>query len=522
MNILSDFWPIPFKAQHTMKQIDKLVINAFLRLFALIFCVGLFVLLMQFFLIYFRELIGKGLGWSIYAQLASYFTVIAIKQAFPLASLVASMMAMGGLGEHHELTALKSAGISLPRVLLPSFGVVFLFSILAFFSNSYVAPYAQSSAFDLLYDLPQKKPSLAIKEGAFYDGLPGYSIKIRKKLDDKKSLQGIMIYDHTQNRGNVSLTMAESGELYTIHDESYLVLELFDGHNYVEEPAPASTPEGPERAVPPFYRSSFKAQKLIFDLDSFKMKRKKGQFSHHRMAKNARQLAADVRVMKGAIQVAQQSLQAKALRDMATPKSTEAAAQVVLPAAANILQFKAYVEQSQDQSQTSNSSPGLYKATDLAHIYGEALEQARELRSEVALQKGKQKRLEGEIRKYELERYQMMAWAVTCLVAFLIGAPLGAIIKKGGLGIPLLISTILIVGHYILEMLGEKWAIAGMIDTFSGAWLANGFLLPFGLFFLIQAYRDARLLEADFYMVMFGRIKKQLSKARRLLSRPRN
>ena len=508
-----------------MKQIDKLVISAFLRLFVLIFCVGLFVILMQLFLIHFSLLIGKGLGWSIYVQLASYFTVIAIKQAFPLASLVASIMAMGSLGEHHELTALKSAGISLPRILLPSFGVVFLFSILAFFSNSYVAPYAQSSSFDLLSDLHQKKPSLAIKEGAFYDGLPGYSIKVRKKLDDKKTLQDIMIYDHTQNKGNISLTMAESGELYTIHDEAYLVLELFNGRNYVEEPAPASTPEHQERAVPPFYRSSFKAQKLIFDLDSFKLKRKKNQFTNYYRTKNARQLATDARNMKRAIQKAQQSLQAKALGDLAASDSTEAAAQVVLPAVANILQLKAYAkQQNQDRANNPNAAvpSGLYKAADLAHIYDEALEQARELRHEVALRGDKQKRLEKYIREHELERYQMMAWAVTCLVAFLVGAPLGAIIKKGGLGVPILISTILIAGHHIFEMLGEKWAKAGMIGTLSGAWLANGFLLPFGIFFLIQAYRDARMLEADFYAVMFGRIKKQLSKARRLFRRFRN
>ena len=156
-------------------------------------------------------LIGKDLGWTVYAQLAFYVGILATKQAFPVAILLGSIMAMGNLGEHHELTALKSAGISLPRVLLPLFGFVFLLSVLVFFSNGYVVPRANLNALSLLSDLTKKKPSVAIKEGIFYDGIPGYSIKVRKKLEDENTLQGVMIYDHTQNRGNVSLSIAESG-----------------------------------------------------------------------------------------------------------------------------------------------------------------------------------------------------------------------------------------------------------------------------------------------------------------------
>ena len=519
-----------------MKKIDKLILSAFFGLFVLTFCVAFFVLLMQFFLSQFDELIGKGLGLTVYAQLAFYVSIMATKQAFPLAILLASIMAMGNLGEHHELTALKSAGISLPRVLLPLFGLVFLLSVLAFFANSYVVPRASLNVASLLYDLGKKKPSIAIKEGVFYDGIPGYSIKVRKKLDDQKTLQDIMVYDHTQDRGNVSLTMADAGKLYTIQDEAYLVLELFNGHNYIEEPAQGNSPGSNARQLPQFYRSSFKAQRLILSLESFKLYRtKKELFTGFYKTKNARQLAADVVAMKGAIQAAKQSLQEEALRHLIDPGSTEptaaATAPVDLPAAANILHLKAYAEHHQGKPQKESPSGvtdlpteplKLYKATDLAPIYREALEQARTLRSEVASQVAETKRLEREIKRHELQQYKMIAWAVTCIVVFLVGAPLGAIIKKGGLGVPLIIATALIVWHYIFEMLGEKWANTEVIDTFSGAWLANGLLLPFGLFFLIQAYRDARLLEADFYAVLLAKIKKYVGKASSLFRRPRN
>jgi len=514
-----------------MKKIDKLILFSFLGLFVLIFCVAFFVLLMQFFLLHFDALIGKDLGWTVYAQLAFYVGILATKQAFPVAILLGSIMAMGNLGEHHELTALKSAGISLPRVLLPLFGFVLLLSVFVFFSNGYVVPRANLNALSLLSDLTKKKPSVAIKEGIFYDGIPGYSIKVRKKLEDQNTLQGVMIYDHTQNRGNVSLTIAESGKIYTTHDEAYMVIELFNGHNYIEAPPQANTTEDDEQ-VSQFYRSNFKTQKLLFSLESFKLSRtNKELFSGSYRTKNARKLAVDVTAMHRSIQAGKQSLSTEALGFPMLFDSIELAdatiAQGASLEAANILTLKAYVEQHRrDKTQPEAlaattdlpktlSTP--YTITDLDCIYREALKQARAFKGKIALQVAETKRLEIEIRKHALEWHKMMAWAVSCIVVFLVGAPLGAIIKRGGIGIPLMIATGLIVWHYIFEMLGEKWANAGVINPFSGAWLANWLLLPFGVFFLSKAYRDARLLEAEFYGRVLGKIKEYMYKVGKLL-----
>jgi len=498
-----------------MKKIDKLILVSFLKLFGLTFCVAFFVLLMQFFLLHFDALIGKGLGLTVYMQLTSYVGIVSTKQAFPLAILLSSIMTLGNLGEHHELTALKSAGISLTRVLWPLSGFVLLLSIGVLLSNGYAVPRANLDAVSLLYDLGKKKPSVAIKEGIFYDGIPGYSIKVRKKLDDQTTLQGIMIYDHTQCKGNISLTIAESGKIYTVYDEAYMAIELFNGHNYIEE-LPHNNPiEGHHGQSGQFYRSSFKTQKLLISLESLKLARTKQElFAHSCRAKNAKKLANDVADMKKSIQNVQHSLRTEALGSFLQVKSTKradaTAVQSALLEKANILHFKAYAEQHQNhQKKTSLGHPSLpYTVADCIQIHREALKSANSFRDKLDLQAIEIRKLKKEIRKHNLEWHKMMAWAVSCIVVFLVGAPLGAIIKKGGLGVPLIIATGLIVWHYIFAMLGEKWANEGVIDTFSGAWLANWLLLPFGLFFLRQAYKDARLLEAEFYILLFMKSKR--------------
>jgi lipopolysaccharide export system permease protein len=520
-----------------MKKIDKLILSSFLGLFFLTFCVAFFVLLMQFFLLHFDVLIGKGLGLVIYTQLASYVGIVATKQAFPLAVLLSSIIALGNLGEYCELTALKSAGVSLPRVLLPLFCFVLLLSLLVFFSNSYIVPRANLNASSLLYDLTKKKPSVAIKEGVFYDDIPGYSIKVRRKMDDQVTLQGIMIYDHTQDGGAVSLTMAESGKIYTIHDEAYMVIELFNGHSYIDPPPQANMTETHERQIPQFYRSSFESQKLLLSLESFKLARtKKELFSNSYKTKNTQKLASDVVAMKNSIRQVTQFLSTEALNRLIQLDSSELAEATTKPGdlleIANILELKKAYAKHHHRDKTQSEQPvitadlppapsTLYRATDLSCIYTAALKQARTFKRGLALQATETKRLEKEIRKHELERHKMMAWAVSCIVVFLVGAPLGALIKKGGIGIPLIIATCLIVWHYIFEMLGEKWANEDLIDAFSGAWLANSLLLPFGLFFLRQAYKDARLPEAEFYTMLLARIKKYVRKVSNLYGPPR-
>ena len=503
-----------------MKKIDKLILGPFLKILALTFCVILFVLLMQFFLIYFDELIGKGLGWGVYMQLSWYILVSATREAFPLTILIASIISLGSLSEHFELTAIKSAGISLPRVLQPLLVFVGLLSISVLLFNSYLVPQSNLKLLNLLYDMSRKKPTLSIKEGIFYDGIPGYSIKVSKKLPDQKTLQGIIIYDHTDEQGNVSLATAETGVLYTIQNESYLVLELFDGHNYLEEPAQAASVKGDGPVVPRLYRSSFKTQKLIISLASFKLSRTKQElFATFTKAKNIQQLGAEARAMEEEICTARQELEHNFQQHLLLHKlqpSDEALEPIPPPEVANILRLNTYLAQRLENQQHRDTTPNtsaefstLYQHKDALRVVQKALENAKNFHKELRDQTSETQQLQKDIRSYNLEMHTMVALAVNCILVLLIGAPLGALVKKGGLSVPIIIAVTLVVLYYVVAVTAEKWASAGFISPFLGAWAGNFISMPFCLFLMYQAYRDSRMLEIGFYTRLLKRARKK-------------
>ncbi|MCG8384751.1 MAG: LptF/LptG family permease, partial [Cytophagales bacterium] len=217
-----------------MKKLDKLILSSFLGPFFLTFLVVVFILLTQHMLKYFDDIVGKDLGWDVLAQLFFHFAVFMTPIAIPLAILLSSLMTFGNLGEHFELTAIKSAGISLLRALLPIFIFVLGLTVIAFYSNNYFVPKSALEAYSLLYDIKQKKPALDLKQGAFYNGIPDFSIKVNKKHKDGRTLEDIIIYDHRNQNGNKKVTLADSGAMYTILDDRFLKLELFNGHFYFE------------------------------------------------------------------------------------------------------------------------------------------------------------------------------------------------------------------------------------------------------------------------------------------------
>lgn len=510
-----------------IKKIDKLVLVPFIGLFILTLGIAIFIMLMQFFLIFFDELIGKDLGYSMYLQLFFYFGITATPKAFPLATLLASLIAFGNLGESAELTALKSAGTSLLRIILPLLIFVGLLSVFVFFSNGYLVPKVTSKAYSLLYDLRKKKPSIAIKAGIFYNGIPDYSIRVEKKLPDQKTLLDIIIYDHSKNKGNIAVTTAESGQLYTTPDNRYLVVELFNGHVYLEEPVegPATKPQ--EAVIPSFYRTSFKVQKLLLDLDAFKLTRSdKDLFSYYHTTKNARQLQAKINELKATIGAAKQSL----LLDLQQPWSLsaqEAATKVpdnpeTLADSNNIIALQAAARLqapdqallSKDRMPTQASSTQSADAQDqLSALTEKALSQAKDTSHKLAIKARDLSRENKELAEYEIEKHKRMASAIGCMIMLLIGAPLGALIKKGGLGIPLLIATVFILLYYMADMFGTRWAKAGLVDSITGAWASNFILLPFGLFFLRQAQKDSRLLDRDAYAILLARVLKYIRKS---------
>ncbi len=581
-----------------MKKLDKLILGSFLGPFLLTFLVVDFILLIVNMLKYFDEIFGKGLGFWIYAELIGYFVISISPMALPLAVLLSSLMTFGNLGEHFELTAIKSSGISLIRAMRPIGIFAVLLTISAYLSNNYLVPKVNLKTFSLLYDIRMKSPALDIKEGVFYAGIPNYSIKVNKKMDDVR-LRDIIIYNHAGQEGNLNMTLADSGRMETFFNDSYLKLTLYNGQNYKEERQTRGISEPPVE----FSRTQFDENVIIFDLDAFQLSRTpEDLWSTNRAIKNISQIQLGldsittlVNDLKFQNYTTAQSIynffgkerkltpseeirnrktrddelrKAKIEREKAEKDSLKAlekdrdsvavtqndstkpvdpkvylATSSESPKSDSIFSRNPKVKialrdsLSSDSTMVSPSIPNqntvpvkakrtapltdeerakidsvVVKRGYISNAYTMALNNSRNLKNSFDVKKSQIESHQREYRRYEIAWYQKYTQAIACFVMFLIGAPLGSIIKKGGLGMPVLISIIFFILFYMLTITGEKWAKEGITDPLFGTVFSNLCLLPFGLFFLRQARKDARLFEADFYSGLWKKVSAFLPK----------
>lgn len=470
-----------------IKKLDLFIFKSFIVNFLMTVSVITFIFLTQTILSYLNELLGKGLTILDWAKILSYFCLNLLPATFPLGILLAGLITFGGLGEFNELTVIKSSGISLIRIIMPIFIFAASLSIFMLWFNDRVIPYANLKAYSLLYDLRQKKLSLNLKDGVFYQGIPGYSIRISGKSPDGTMLKNIMIYDHSQGRGNTDVILADSAMMYMAMDNRYLVMELFDGASYNEQQSETSNPINPQQ----FIRNTFKKNKLIFSLASFDLNRTKEElFSGNRLMKNGKELSNGIdSLANDAKMIRQQAeLGSKAyyyyLFQNDTLKSPYKKGQVSL---------SALIEKDKDR-----------KAVALS----KAVQAARSVKAYAEGQAERLDQIEKETNLYKVSKYEKYTQAWACLVLFLIGAPLGAIIKKGGLGVPVLISICFFILYYVFSMIGQKWTREGIVEGYIGMWIGNVAMLPVGLFFLRQAKNDSRIFESDFYFIFFDKIKK--------------
>ena len=584
-----------------MKKLDVFMLKAFVGPFVLTTGVATFILLIQYLLKYFDDLVGKNLGASVFGELLFYFSLNMMQNALPLGVLVASLMTFGNLGEHFELTAIKSAGISLIRILRPVFAFVILVAVGMFYFNNYIIPAANLKAYSLLYDIKQTKPALDIKEGAFYNGIPDYSIKVKEKFPDGKTLKDIIIYDHSEGRGNRTIILADSSLMYTILDDKYLKLELFDGNYFSEQ----STPDN---KVDQLYRTNFEKMDLVFSLSSFDLKRRKEElFQNNRQMKNIDELKQAVDSFKNEVikqkyaflnntkryfkhhleskeffpedikkmdSVLKDSLiknyQNKYKKASFFPFDLEglfekAEQDTVKKKTNSVLLQKTFTVDSTeiDSVEISNDSlkgqlkakPALTKflpdklkdslrlkknpyerlrvseidpdTLTWSHLEKYLLEQeenwvktinknalgdARNVKVNLASTKNRIYRLKRDVNLFTMEKERKFALAVACLLMFMIGAPLGAIIKKGGLGVPVIIAIFFFITYYIIGSIGNQQSKEGQLDPYIAVWMSDVVLLPFGLFFLRQARVDARIFEVDSYLVWIEKLKTRFAK----------
>ncbi|MBX2969230.1 MAG: LptF/LptG family permease [Cyclobacteriaceae bacterium] len=595
-----------------MKKLDKLILSSFLGPFILTFLVVVFILLMQHMLKYFDDIIGKGLGFDVIGQLLFYFAVFMTPVALPLAVLLSSLMTFGSLGEHFELTAVKSAGISLLRAIQPIFFFVLILTVCAFYINNNLVPKAALEAYSLLWDIKQKKPALDIREGTFYNGIPDISIKVNEKFPDGITLKDVIIYDHRKHDGNKDVTVADSGKMYTILNERYLKLELFKGYNYTEGTSAGQDLVGktPTYGTETLSRSKFAKTQVIFDLSSFQIQRTdKKWFQGNRIMRNMAELDSDLDSLRGQvmsqklnqynsyrtfftylmrndslllppdllayrkkrdslalleaekeqrldqpvplekpiavdnrevkIQLADTAAVAKEItrpsvvqekrrpRDSVSvsreikvddPRGTQRKEQ---PRPSITPQSKQVREKKLQQAVTPIPKKKVLVLTDSAReakidsvlklppdkvMYTAALNRARVVKSQVNSTTTSLDFYEVDQRVFRIQWHKILASSLACIAMFLIGAPLGAIIKKGGLGVPFLVSILFFIIYYLLTITGEKWAKQGFVSVEVGVWSADVILFGIGLIFLRQARIDARLFEADFYQVVFDKV----------------
>ena len=477
-----------------MKKLHILVLKTFTGPFFLTFFIVLFAFVMQFFWKYIDDLAGKGFDWYVILELLFYTTVSFIPVALPLAIMLSSLMTMGGMGEHYELIAFKSAGISLRKIMMPLIIVSGILAVVAFFFSNNVLPHTTLKQLSLLYDLRQKKPALNIDEGVFYDGLDNFIIRIGGRDRDGTTIRDVTIYDHTDRRGNVNLTIAEKGTMIVTPDNSTLVISLFDGTKYEE--MVERDQSNPKRE---FQRTSFDEKVVRFDLSSFQLFRTE----EHLFRNDQRMLNI------GQLRVFVDSLS----RELSEMK---------LDYRDDYFKRISNFHKVNPQRLDSLAKSGAKSVTFLQSNRIENLERTLDFASSIARSnKDNSFYSNNEFRDrgrrlafYGIEMHRKFTLSFTCLLLFLIGAPLGAIIRKGGFGMPVVITVLFFVIFHVASSSGEKFARDGALSVATGMWIAPLLFLPIGVWLTRKAISDSSIFNIERYTGFINKIGKFILKGR--------
>ncbi len=459
---------------------------SYLGPFVMTFFIALFILLMQFLWKYLDDLVGKGLEWYVVIQLLVYASATLVPMALPLSILLSSIMTFGNMGEHYELVACKSAGISLQRVMFPLVMAVCVICIGAFYFSNNVLPMANLKMGSLLYDVRQQKPALSIKEGIFYNGIDGYSMKVSSKDPDGQTLHNIMIYDHTSGVGNNRVILAETGKMYMSEDDRYLLVNLYNGKNYEEKENRKNNYD-----THPLLRTDFKEETVRFDLTAFKMTRTNEElFKDNYLMLNINQLKAAEDTLKYRLSQRKQEFASTIEPYFYLKKDSVARKLSPRPLKKMPLYFiDVFEDKDIRKSIIQMAISNARGAQTLAKSSAEDIHEREKL-----------------IFRHEIEWNRKFTLSFACLVLFFVGAPLGAIIRKGGLGLPVVFSTIFFVFFHVMSITGEKFAREGVLTAFEGMWLASAVLLPVGIFLTYKATTDSVLFEGEAYTRLFKRL----------------
>ncbi len=480
-----------------MKKLDWLVFKSFIGPQILTFFIVLFVFVLQFLWMYVDDLAGKGLEMDVLAELIFQFALGFVPHALPLAILLAALMTFGNMGENFELTAIKSSGISLQRLMRPLIIFVLLLSIASFFFSNNVVPYANRKARTLMYDIQMKRPELNIQAGTFYNGIEGFSIKIGKKDPETNKLEKVIIYDHRDADGNKTLVMADSGYMNMTPDESGLIFTLYNGHSYTDIMEKGRSALNKSY---PFRSDKFSEQTLIIELSGFDLERSDlSLFKSNQTMQNMSQLQYFADSLGKRLDTRQDNY----IEEYKTSR---------------VYARRNYHRDGENQDTAINESivfdtDSLYESLGVTQkqiIISHSLAQAR---SGLQFLTDKNKISYSEykhILKFKAEWHRKITLAVACLIFFFIGAPLGAIIRKGGLGMPMVIAVLFFVIWYVLTLFGEKMAKEGIAPVPLGMWESTVILMGAGIFLTYKATSDAAIMNKETYTHFFKNIWEKL------------
>ena len=479
-----------------MKKIDLFMIRSFIGPLILTFFIVLIIFILQFLWMYVDELAGKGLDLKVLAELLFQFSLTFVPLSLPLAILLASLMTFGNMGEFLELTALKSSGVPLQRIMLPIFVFASLLAVASFLFADYVLPISTRKARTLLHDIRRKRPELNIQAGTFYNGIDGFSIKITDKDPETNRLEGIYIYDHREGIGNTAVIHADSGYMTVTADESGLILTLFNGNAYkdIEE---KNVPQ--EKRKYPFRRDRFSEQTMVIELTGFGLSRSGMDLYRSNYAMlNTTELSFFIDSLSGRYKIRSDAYFDEFSRTrLFTPAHYFSGDYYHYGDTAAARQLRDFnCRAAFDTLSFQDKSISIHRALNLARD-GTAfmIEKSESLTAEAK-----------NLKRYEAERYKRYTLPIACLVFFFIGAPLGAIIRKGGLGTPAVISVLFFLFYYVITLSGEKFAKELIISIPLGMLASTIILLPLGIFLTYKATTDSAIMNAETYILFFRKI----------------
>ena len=474
-----------------MKKLDQFILKSFVGPFFAILLVVVFILVMQFLWLYIDELVGKGLSFKVILEFLGWGSVTMLPLSLPLATLLASMMTLGTLGENNELLAIKAAGISLKRVLIPLGITCAIISVGAFFISNDLIPVAYNKIYTLRDDIGRTKEEIKIPTGTFYNGIDGYILRVNERNDETGIMHGVMVYNHTGNKGNTSLTLADSAMMKMSKDKSYLSFVLYSGTNYEE-----TNDRKYRDTTLQFQKIDFNRQEMIIPLENYAFQKSdSSRFDDQVKSMNLKQL------YHGQDSIGRLDSTAKAENIVSVRNSRN-------------LNYNMQLDTTIRQRYTSWFKPDSTIYWDDINREIAAIERAKREAEDMqmTLTTFSRERFQYTftLRNIDIEILKKFALAIACFIFFFIGAPIGALIRKGGLGTPAIISVLFFVAYWVIDISGTKLARDGAVGPFHGVFFSSYILLPTGLFLSWKAINDSSVFNMDAIKNAFRLIKRKI------------